>query len=187
MTQFLRGMSSHQRTNGLTQDWLTPPEILRALGPFDLDPCVPCSMKHDPAGNLIEPTPWKTATRMICKCENGLEARWTAGGWTFCNPPYGPSIGRWLAKLSRHEASTGGQVIALVFARTETGWFQDHVFQTASMLFFPAGRIRFYSPDGQPGHYTGGAPSVFIAYGGDAASRLSRLQMRGHHIRLRMG
>lgn len=33
-------LSGHQRPNaGLSDDWLTPPEIIEALGPFDLDPC----------------------------------------------------------------------------------------------------------------------------------------------------
>lgn len=31
-----RGMGSHQQTVGRTNDWLTPPEILSALGTFNL-------------------------------------------------------------------------------------------------------------------------------------------------------
>lgn len=34
------GLSAHQK-NGGHDEWLTPPEILRALGAFDLDPCAP--------------------------------------------------------------------------------------------------------------------------------------------------
>lgn len=34
------GLSAHQK-NGGHDEWLTPPEILLALGPFDLDPCAP--------------------------------------------------------------------------------------------------------------------------------------------------
>jgi hypothetical protein len=34
------GIGSHTRAfRGKTDCWLTPPEIIRALGPFDLDPC----------------------------------------------------------------------------------------------------------------------------------------------------
>lgn len=32
--------------------WLTPPHIIEALGPFDLDPCCPPTM------------PWRTATQI---------------------------------------------------------------------------------------------------------------------------
>ena len=31
------GIGGHQRTRGRTDEWLTPPAIVRALGPFDLD------------------------------------------------------------------------------------------------------------------------------------------------------
>lgn len=40
--------------------WLTPKWIIDALGPFDMDPCVPDHM------------PWSTATRMVTKAEDGL-------------------------------------------------------------------------------------------------------------------
>ena len=35
------GIGGHQRARGGTVEWLTPPKILDALGPFDLDPCAP--------------------------------------------------------------------------------------------------------------------------------------------------
>lgn len=34
-------LSSHQSARMKNDEWLTPPEIVRALGPFDLDPCSP--------------------------------------------------------------------------------------------------------------------------------------------------
>jgi hypothetical protein len=172
MTHFVKGMSSHQRTNPLSEDWLTPPEIVRELGPFDLDPCASCSQLHDMNGTMQG-----IGARRYCKCDNGLEKTWE--GFVWMNPPYGPAIGAWMAKLAKH-----GNGIALVFARTETGWFQDCVFRTAKALFFVAGRIRFYQPDGTPGNYTGGAPSVFAAYGDLAVDRLRGLKMRGCLVRL---
>lgn len=174
MTNFLKGMSGNQRTNVKTDEWLTPPEIVRALGPFDLDPCVPCSMAH-------EGKPWTTARTMYCLCRNGLELEWE--GMVFVNPPYGTKIGRWVTKMARHNNG-----IVLAFARTEVGWFQDGVFDTALSLFFPMGRLRFYKPDGAPGGYTGGAPSVFAAYGKEADARLFELGrkalMRGKYVRI---
>lgn len=36
------GFGGHERPfRGDTDEWLTPPHILRALGDFDLDPCSP--------------------------------------------------------------------------------------------------------------------------------------------------
>lgn len=34
-----RAMGSHQSARAKTTTWLTPPELIQALGPFDLDPC----------------------------------------------------------------------------------------------------------------------------------------------------
>ena len=51
-------LARHEKPNkGATDTWLTPPEMIEALGPFDTDPCVPEGM------------PWKTATRMITEKE----------------------------------------------------------------------------------------------------------------------
>lgn len=171
MTRFLSGMSSHQRVNPIGEDWLTPPEIVSALGPFDLDPCACCAQVH--AGDAPP-----TAKTNYCKCDNGLNKKWD--GFVYLNPPYGSKIGAWVARLARHNHG-----IALVFARTETGWFQDGVFRTAKALFFLGSRLRFYKPDGTPGKYTGGAPSVFAAYGDVAVQRLKMLQMRGRFVTLK--
>lgn len=170
-TGFMKGMSGHQRSNPITDEWLTPPEILKALGPFELDPCATCGQAHDGF------KPWTAAMVQFCKCSDGLSQKWH--GMVWLNPPYGKKIGAWMAKLAKHKKG-----IALVFARTETGWFQDCVFRTATSLFFVMGRIRFYKPDGTPGGYTGGAPSVFVAYGKEASDRIENLQMPGRFVRL---
>lgn len=172
MTNFMKGMSGHQRLNPLSCDWLTPPEIVRELGPFDLDPCASCSQAHYEGGSQ-----GIGATR-YCKCDDGLSKPWT--GFVWMNPPYGMGIGRWMARMARH-----GRGIALVFARTETAWFQEYVLRKADGVFFVAGRIRFYRPDGTAGKYTGGAPSCFVAYGGSAAKRLRHFQMKGEYVSLR--
>jgi hypothetical protein len=186
MTEFMRGMSGHQRSSGKTDEWLTPPEIITALGPFDLDPCA----THDQAHHNV---PWSTGQIMYsgrpangttCQvacnfCVDGLKADWR--NWSvWMNPPYGRQIGFWFARLAKH-----GNGMALAFARTETGWFQDCVFRTATSLFFLSKRLRFYKPDGTKGGFTGGAPSVLIAYGKKMSDRLRTLQMRGHFLELR--
>jgi hypothetical protein len=38
-------LGSHETPNkGATDTWLTPPEMIELLGPFDTDPCVPEGM-----------------------------------------------------------------------------------------------------------------------------------------------
>lgn len=66
--------------------------------------------------------------------------------------------------------------VALVFARTETRLFFDHVWPHASALLFLRSRITFHYPSGEgskAGHNSGG-PSVLIAYGAMAHARLAK-------------
>ena len=49
---------------GETDTWLTPPEIVNAIGPFDLDPCAAVGQ------------PWGTADTMLTIFDNGLAAEW---------------------------------------------------------------------------------------------------------------
>lgn len=138
-------------------EWLTPPEIIRALGPFDLDPCAP-----------VIP-PWPLAEKKFTCHDNGLTREWN--GFVWCNPPYS-TASKWLGRLASH--SGGG--IALVFARTETGSFHEHVWNKADALYFLKGRLRFYNVNGKIGG-SAPAPSVLIAYGGLAKTRLANANL----------
>jgi hypothetical protein len=145
------------------EEWLTPPEIITAFGPFDLDPCAPVKR------------PWVTATNHFTISDDGLMLPWQ--GFVWCNPPYGPKTGDWLAKCAAH-----GNCLALVFARTETKAFQNHVWPHATSLFFIAGRLSFYHVGGEKGG-TAGAPSVLIAYGDLADQRLQKqTTIAGHYL-----
>jgi len=158
-----RGIGSHERPNGgATVSWLTPPEIVSALGPFDLDPC-PCL-----------PQPFPTAARVVEG--DGLAEEWAGRVWL--NPPYGPDLGKWLAKLAAH-----GNGIAICFARTETRAFFDAVWGKASALLFFRGRVHFYRPDGTRAKGNAGAPSVLIAYGRESAERLWGCGLPGAFVR----
>lgn len=75
--------------------WLTPPHIINALGPFDLDPCCPPTM------------PWRTATRMVHWPEDGLQVDWT-GKRVWCNPPYGHDAVPFLRKMAENKIGGGG-------------------------------------------------------------------------------
>lgn len=147
-----------------THDWLTPPEILAALGPFDLDPC---ASQHQP---------WKTAERQLTIADDGLSAEWKGRVW--CNPPYGPFAARWLERCAAH-----GDAVAFVFARTETAVFQDHVWPKASALLFLRGRVSFRLPGGGRAGVAG-APSVLIAYGTHNARVLSSCGIAGAFVPL---
>lgn len=50
-----KGIGGHHSVKGQTEEWLTPPHIIKSLGPFDLDPCSPVVR------------PWDTATKHLSK------------------------------------------------------------------------------------------------------------------------
>lgn len=158
-----RSMGSHHRPNrGKTCVWLTPPAIIDALGPFDLDPCAP------------EVQPWPTAAYHYH--DRGLERDWY--GTVFLNPPYGhPDQWPWVEKLADH-----GDGIALLFARTETAGFHDHCWSRSSGMLFLRGRLHFHYPDGRRAKANAGAPSVLVAYGEDGKGRLERCGLAGHFV-----
>lgn len=160
-------MGSHQSARALTTTWLTPPEIIHDLGPFDLDPCAAPS-----------PRPWPTANRMIELPEDGLSADWR-DSFVWCNPPYSKEAWVWLARLADH-----GNGIALVFARTETEGFVRTVWDRADGLLFVHGRLHFHHPDGTRAAANSGAPSVLVAYGEEATSRLADSNIGGTFVRL---
>ena len=96
--------------------WLTPPEIIRSLGEFDLDPCVPDSM------------PWQTAKRMVTKAEDGLTVDWN-GKRVWLNPPYGReratrSSVRWRSILVAGLRSCSGERI---LGPGRTSYFRMHI------------------------------------------------------------
>ena len=137
--------------------WLTPPEIIHALGPFDIDPYCPPEM------------PWRTAARMICRPADGLAVDWN-GQRVWLNPPYGREAVPFVRKLAENR---GGGGILLIFARTDTALWHDFIFPRAHSVLFMRGRLRFYHADGTPGN-TATAPSALVAF-----SALDALCLRG--------
>ena len=132
-------------TNTANHDeWLTPPEIIQALGPFDLDPCAPIAR------------PWDMATRHYTVQDNGLHLPWEGRVWL--NPPYGKETFKWMERLAEHADG-----IALIFARTETKGFHAQIWNKAKAIFFFEGRLKFHYVDGRQGG-TANAPSCLVAY-----------------------
>lgn len=158
-------MAGCQTTVNGKDEWLTPPAVLQPLGLFDLDPCAPVVR------------PWDTAAKHYTVLDDGLAQSWAGRVWL--NPPYGRETGTWLARLAKH-----GNGIALIFARTETAIFFDHVWPLAHALFFFRGRLVFHHVTGEAADNNGGAPSVLIAYGQRNADVLAGLS-NGYFVRLR--
>ena len=159
----MTGIGSHQSARMKNDEWLTPPHVLQALGQFDLDPCAPIAR------------PWEMAGQHYTVLDNGLKKPWHGRVWL--NPPYGLEAAQWLARLAAHGAGT-----ALIFARTETEMFFEHVWNKATALLFLRGRLHFHYVDGTRAKANGGAPSVLIAYGKDDAEKLRTCGLDGKFL-----
>lgn len=149
----------------LKDEWLTPPELIRALGEFDLDPCAPVADRR----------PWEMAKVHYTKFDNGLKEDWFGRVW--CNPPYGLEAAKWLHKLSEH-----GNGIALIFARTETRMFFNWVWNKADAVLFIKSRLHFYHSTGIRAKANAGAPSVLVAYGRSNAMALKTSGIAGKFL-----
>ena len=148
-------------------EWLTPPEIVEALGEFDLDPCQP-----------ITP-PFVHALNGFNIIDNGLNQDWSNYNRVWCNPPYGRETFKWLQKLHSH-----GNGIALIFARTETIGFHAEIWDRADAIFFFKGRLKFHHVSGEQGG-TANAPSCLVAYGQSNVDALKHSRLKGKLVTLR--
>lgn len=154
------GIGSHTKPfKGETDSWITPKEIVSALGSFDLDPCEHITQ------------PWKLAASGISLPDDGLLREWFGRVWL--NPPYSEAW-RWLDRLAEH-----GDGIALVFARTEVAGFVRTVWNRASAVLFIYGRLTFCRPDGSRGRSNSGGPSCLVAYGSRNVAALKQSGIPG--------
>ena len=160
-----KGIGSHHSANMQNDEWLTPRHILKVLGTFDLDPCSP----------IVRP--WSTAKNHFTIENDGLKQDWFGRVW--CNPPYGLEAAKWLNKLAKH-----GNGIALIFARTETKMFFQHVWHKADSLLFIEGRLFFHFVNGDKAKANSGAPSVLVAYGSDNSEVLRTCGIPGMFLPL---
>jgi len=151
------------RVPGGKCEWLTPPDLVRSLGEFDLDPCAP----------IVRP--WDTAKRHLTIFEDGLLQPWRGRVWL--NPPFGSKMIRWVAKLAHH-----GNGIVLLPARTETRLFFDLVWDAADAVLFLRGRFNFYHVTGQQAPHNSGVPFCLVAYGRQNVAALEKIRERGHFL-----
>lgn len=147
-----------------TNEWLTPPEIFRVLGEFDLDPCAPVYR------------PWPTAREHFTIKDNGLLLPWAGRVWL--NPPY-DNLEPWLKRMALH-----GNGISLTFNKSDINAIQDWVYPFADSMLLIRQRLNFYTVAGTRSKYDGGAPSVLFAYGEMNMDKLAESGIRGRHIPL---
>lgn len=120
--------------SSLTPNWATPRAVYDQLDAefgFDLDPCA-----------LKDASIW-----------DGKALSWE-GRRVFCNPPYGPGIGDWLAK-----AREAAVAVYLLPARTDTKWWHDYAL-AADEIRFIRGRLKFGGAQ-----YNAPFPSCVLVYG----------------------
>ena len=103
-----------------TDNWSTPQWLFDQLDlqyHFDVDVCATVD------GIDVE---------TLAKCnefftieDDGLSKDWTIYNSIWCNPPYGRSIYKWIAK-GYFTSLNGSIVVMLLPARTDTKWFHDY-------------------------------------------------------------
>lgn len=148
-------------------EWLTPPCLLRRLGPFDLDLCSPVNR------------PWDTARHHYTIEDDGLQQPWF--GRVFCNPPYDTAlIVRFIRRCVEHR-----NAVALTFARTDTRLFHELIFPNADSILFIKGRLSFYHVTGEQGG-TAGAPSCLIAFNKENTAVLETCGIDGKLVKPRL-
>jgi phage N-6-adenine-methyltransferase len=89
--------------------------------------------------------------------DDGLKQEWAGRCWM--NPPYGKTIGLWLAKAVE-SAINGASVVCLLPARVDTRWWHNYVEPFAQLVEFPKGRLRFGD-----GKYPAPFPSALVVFG----------------------
>jgi len=111
-----------------TDEWSTPQELFDALsaklGPFTLDACASAENAK--------------CERYFTRADDGLARPWTGRVWM--NPPYGRTLGRWMAKAWSAQ-TTAELVVCLVPARTDVRWW--HEYADRGEVEFMRGRVRF--------------------------------------------
>lgn len=120
-----RKVNNKVHFSSLRPDWKTPKNIYNKLNEefhFNCDPC-----------------PGNPFTENIVLLEDGLLRSW--GTSTFCNPPYGNAIKKWIKK-GYEESLKGKQVVFLIPSRTDTIWWHEYIMKAQEIRFIK-GRLKF--------------------------------------------
>lgn len=123
-------MAHWELSEGLTDEYYSPPEVFEALqaGKFDMDV----------AAAKIPSEAFVDAHVYLSEC--GLEINWI--GFIWCNPPYGKRGSKmpWVQKLSDH-----GNGLLLMPDRTSADWWQLAAKRSADLLT-TYDKIKFVGP-----------------------------------------
>mgnify|MGYP001599992180 CR=1 FL=1 len=167
-------MKHHQRTEGINDEWLTPPEILAPLGRFTLDPCAAKGSKCA----QINVTP---------DMMDGLKFTWTVDleppskVRIWLNPPFNRyERPKWMRKMADHANG-----IMLIPAATETKAFYDYVWSKADAVCFLKGRPHFHYVTGERAKANCGCSIALVAYGESNATCLES-SLLGKTFRLKL-
>jgi hypothetical protein len=143
-------LKKHQKTQGINDEWLTPPHIIKALGEngFDLDPCAAIG------------SPYPTARNQFTIKENGLNQEWKGRVWL--NPPFNRyQRPQWMSKMAEHNDG-----IMLIPAALETIASYKYVWDKCSgILFLKGPRPHFHYIDGTRAKANSGCTIMLVAYG----------------------
>lgn len=130
-------MNTKAMFSSQTDQWATPQDFFDKLNDefdFTLDPC---------ADEFNHKCPM-----YFTKEDDGLSRDW--GGYvTFCNPPYGREIGKWVKKAYETQQMAWNYkyktvVVMLIPARTDTKWFHDYIYNKTNVeIRFIKGRLKF--------------------------------------------
>lgn len=132
----MRGNLDRVLFSSASDRWATPRELYRSLDAefgFNFDPC-PLDAETDGRSPLFSEWSHKRV---------------------FCNPPYGPEIGKFLDRATEADLA-----VFLLPARTDTRWFHEEVLPKAREVRFIRGRLKFGdSANSAP------FPSMIVIYG----------------------
>ena len=133
--------------------WLTPLDVVGALGEFDLDPC----------GAPDHPT--AKQVYLLENGDDGLRDPWFGRVWL--NPPYGRTMRQWVERMVEHGTGT-----SLIPVAAGTKLWQEVVFPHASAIHFYRHRIKFLRRDGRHDDMVSPQASAIVAFGSADATRL---------------
>lgn len=130
-----------------TDEWATPQWLfdkLNKIYAFTLDPC--CTVES------------AKCVLFHTKEDDGLTRPWHHHR-VFMNPPYGRTIGTWMAK-AYNESLQGALVVCLVPSRTDTAWW--HNIAMKGQIQFLRGRLKFGTAKNSAPF-----PSAIVVFGGE--------------------
>lgn len=144
-------------------DWETPAAFFAALDRefgFTLDACA----NHDnyKVDSYITPE------------DDALKRVWATTGAVWCNPPYGPEIGKWVKRAFEQSQKQWVTVVLLLPARTETSWWHDYVMK-ADEIRLIRGRLQFASTEKTRSHNAPFPNAIVVFRPGERSPRLTAM------------